>query len=139
LATGLPVSRDFGAESPDIAPFLQAGIGATYLEDDDRRGDDDDSGFLFAFGGGVEARLTDELSLTSLMEFNVHPDDVLDVANADALDLATLGGGLGTWHLYNGRPEQAREIFRKVVATDYWPSFGFIAAEVELAHPNRPR
>ena len=69
---------DFGAESPDFTPFLQAGIGGTYIEDDDRRGDDDDSGFLLSLGGGVEARLTDELSLTSTMEFNIHPDDVLD-------------------------------------------------------------
>ena len=69
----------------------------------------------------------------------LEPEEVLDLDNASALDLATLGGGLGAWHLYSGRVEKAREIFERVVATDYWPAFGFIAAEVELAHPERRR
>jgi opacity protein-like surface antigen len=69
---------EMGASSPDFSPFLQTGIGASYIEKDDRRGDDDDTGFLLSLGGGVEARLTDELSLTSTMEFNIHPHDVLN-------------------------------------------------------------
>lgn len=40
--------------------------------------------------------------------------------------------GLGNWHLYNGRREQAAEIFRKIVSSNQWTSFGFIAAEVDL-------
>jgi tetratricopeptide (TPR) repeat protein len=51
----------------------------------------------------------------------------------DAIDLATLGYGLGTWHLYNDRPERAREIFRRVVRGAQWAAFGHIAAEAELA------
>lgn len=40
--------------------------------------------------------------------------------------------GIGSWHLYNGRRDQALEIFRKIVASDQWTSFGFIAAETDL-------
>ena len=40
--------------------------------------------------------------------------------------------GVGNWHLYNGRREQAAETFRKIVSSNQWTSFGFIAAEVDL-------
>jgi tetratricopeptide (TPR) repeat protein len=40
--------------------------------------------------------------------------------------------GIGNWHLYNGRREQAAETFRKIVSSNQWTSFGFIAAEVDL-------
>jgi tetratricopeptide (TPR) repeat protein len=49
------------------------------------------------------------------------------------LEVATVGYGIGNWHLYNGGRDRAREYFEKVVATRYWPAFGFIAAETELA------
>jgi hypothetical protein len=40
--------------------------------------------------------------------------------------------GIGNWHLYNGQREQAAETFRKIVSSNQWTSFGFIAAEVDL-------
>ena len=40
--------------------------------------------------------------------------------------------GVGNWHLYNGRREQAAEAFRKIVSSNQWTSFGFIAAEADL-------
>jgi len=40
--------------------------------------------------------------------------------------------GLGNWHLYNGRPEEGAALLRKIVASDQWTSFGFIAAEADL-------
>lgn len=40
--------------------------------------------------------------------------------------------GVGNWHLYNGRREQAVETFRKIMSSNQWTSFGFIAAEVDL-------
>ena len=49
------------------------------------------------------------------------------------LEQSTVGYGLGLWHLLNGRPEKAREYFVKATSGDYWPAFGFVAAEVELA------
>lgn len=46
---------------------------------------------------------------------------------------ATLGYGLGAWHLLEGRPEEARRAFENVVAGDTWAAFGHLAAEAELA------
>jgi tetratricopeptide (TPR) repeat protein len=51
------------------------------------------------------------------------------------LDAVTLGYGLGNWHLYNGRRDQAMAMFRELVEkhATQWPAFGYIAAEAELA------
>lgn len=49
------------------------------------------------------------------------------------LEVATVGYGIGNWHLYNGNRDRSKEHFEKVVSTRYWPAFGFIAAETELA------
>jgi tetratricopeptide (TPR) repeat protein len=48
------------------------------------------------------------------------------------LDPPTLGYGIGNWHLYNGRREEAAKAFREVLAGGNWPAFGYIAAEAEL-------
>lgn len=40
--------------------------------------------------------------------------------------------GIGNWHLYNGRHDQAFKIFRQMKAGDQWTSFGYIAAETDL-------
>jgi tetratricopeptide (TPR) repeat protein len=63
----------------------------------------------------------------------IAPDELLDVKNASDLDLATMGYGLGNWRLVNGERENAIEIFRRVTSGPYWPAFGFIAAEADLA------
>ena len=60
------------------------------------------------------------------------PEELLGPKD-DPVDVATYGYGVGNWHLYNGRAERAREVFRKVVAGPQWNAFGFIAAEVDLA------
>jgi tetratricopeptide (TPR) repeat protein len=54
---------------------------------------------------------------------------------AGSLDFVTVGYGLGNWHLYNGRPDQARMMFRQIVEQNepQWPAFGYLAAEAELA------
>ena len=59
-------------------------------------------------------------------------DELLKAAEASDLDLATTGYGVGAWYLYNGAPDKARALFEKIVATPYWPAFGFIGAETEL-------
>lgn len=53
--------------------------------------------------------------------------------DANTLGNASLGYGLGNWYLYNGKRDEALKIFRKIVAGNQWASFGFIAAEAELA------
>ena len=46
---------------------------------------------------------------------------------------ATAAYGIGAWHLYNGRPAEAEQIFRRIIAGGQWGAFGYIAAERELA------
>jgi len=75
------------------------------------------------------------------------PDDVLDpgaVADAGlagdpdaALQVATQGYGVGTWHLLAGRRARAEAIYGAVVESPSWAAFGFIAAEAQLARWNR--
>ncbi len=66
------------------------------------------------------------------------PEELLDPPNASDLDLATMGYGLGNWYLCNGERQKAIHLFDKVVAGAYWPAFGYIAAEADLARL-RPR
>lgn len=64
------------------------------------------------------------------------PEDLLSVdpsAEDYDLSLATQGYGVGNWYLYNGDTTEATEIFEKVVTGKSFASFGFIAAEAELA------
>ncbi len=63
----------------------------------------------------------------------LQPDDLLNTDKASELDLATYGYGVGNWHWYNGNRAKAVEIFTRVTAGPYWPAFGHIAAEVDLA------
>lgn len=67
------------------------------------------------------------------------PPEALLAGDGDALQMATQGYGVGNWYLYNGEPERAREVFRRVVAIGNWPSFGHIAAEAELQRMTRER
>lgn len=50
------------------------------------------------------------------------------------LELVTTGYGIGNWHFYNGRRDEAFLVWGKVMgAADQWPAFGYLAAEAELA------
>jgi tetratricopeptide (TPR) repeat protein len=52
----------------------------------------------------------------------------------ETMEGAALGYGLGNFHLYNGRTEAARAVYQELVgARDQWASFGYIAAEADLA------
>jgi tetratricopeptide (TPR) repeat protein len=62
----------------------------------------------------------------------VKPEAVLNPENAEPIQVATQGYGVGNWYLYNGDPEKARGVFEKILAVGFWPAFGHIAAEVEL-------
>jgi tetratricopeptide (TPR) repeat protein len=64
-----------------------------------------------------------------------------DIFNAGLNDLetATIGYGVGNWHLYNGRPDRARQVFRQIVTGKEWAAFGFINAENELARAGRSK
>lgn len=60
-------------------------------------------------------------------------EEVAAQMSTGALEQSTVGYGLGLWHLLNGRTEKAREYFEKASSGEYWPAFGFVAAETELA------
>ena len=53
--------------------------------------------------------------------------------NQQTVSNATLGFGLGTFYQLKGDKAKAKELFEKVVAGNQWSSFGYIAAETELA------
>ncbi len=63
------------------------------------------------------------------------PEEMLAEARGQGeASLATSGYGIGNWFFYNDDRERASKIFREIVATEAWPSFGYIAAEAELAN-----
>lgn len=51
----------------------------------------------------------------------------------DAVASSTVAYGVANWHLYNGEPERAREMFERIVRGPAWAAFGHLAAEAELA------
>ncbi len=51
---------------------------------------------------------------------------------ADGIENATLGYGIGNWHYYNARLEQAEGVFRSVLQGPQWAAFGYIAAEADM-------
>ncbi|MDX1547401.1 MAG: tetratricopeptide repeat protein [Rhodothermales bacterium] len=65
------------------------------------------------------------------------PDSLLAVAGTDAEDraltLATQGYGVGNYFLAEGDTARAHALFEEVVAGRYWPAFGYLAAEADLA------
>jgi tetratricopeptide (TPR) repeat protein len=73
------------------------------------------------------------LDLLRLFRGEVNEADIHELMSESPLAAGTLGFGLGCWHLFEGRPEEAAECFVEVVGGKYWPAFGFIAAETELA------
>jgi tetratricopeptide (TPR) repeat protein len=64
----------------------------------------------------------------------VPPQALLQATAGDdaAFDAETAGYGVGNWHLYNGRRDEAVRTFREVVQAGEWAAFGAIAAEVDL-------
>ena len=69
----------------------------------------------------------------ALYRGRLKPDDVVARADTASAVRATLTHGVGQWSLNRGDTASARRWFERSLATDAWPSFGFIAAEVELA------
>jgi tetratricopeptide (TPR) repeat protein len=63
------------------------------------------------------------------------PERVLTDAedSGSAVSFATVGYGIGNWHLVNGHRSEAIELFRRVISGGSWASFGYVAAEADLA------
>ena len=66
-------------------------------------------------------------------------DSVLAVDASGEMSVAdaTAAYGIGNWHLYNGRADEARRIFQRILAGGQWGAFGYIAAEADLARMQR--
>jgi hypothetical protein len=64
------------------------------------------------------------------------PDSVLVVPESGEMSVtdATAAYGVGNWHVYNGRRDEGIAIFRRIIAGGQWASFGYIAAESDLAY-----
>jgi len=72
--------------------------------------------------------------LMMLFQGRISADSLLRVGSDLSLDDVTTGYGIGAWHLIEGRVVEAERLFRRVTAArDQWPSFGYLAAEAELA------
>ena len=62
----------------------------------------------------------------------IEADDLWDPESEDPSGVA-IAYGVAAWHLYNGRTEQAEEMFRRILQGSGWAGFGYIAAEAEIA------
>jgi tetratricopeptide (TPR) repeat protein len=82
---------------------------------------------------GMEIIENDSYYQLLLMYKGVRTPESLLTESSDALANATVGYGVGNWYLYDGKPADARDVFNRIVAGTQWPSFGYLAAEAELA------
>ena len=51
----------------------------------------------------------------------------------DSVAFATIGYGVGCWHLFGGRAERAFSVWRRVLRSPAWHAFGCIATEAHMA------
>lgn len=77
----------------------------------------------------------DYLKLIRLYQGKTNADDLLKEISTgtNSLSNASVGYGLGNWLLYNRKSAEAENVFRQIVLGNQWASFGYIAAEAELA------
>ena len=60
------------------------------------------------------------------------PESLLVAAGEDAGGSATRYG-VSAWYLVNGRRDEAESLWNSILAGSDWPSFGYLAAEAEVA------
>ena len=58
-------------------------------------------------------------------------------ANGDDPSNAAVAYGIANYFYYNGDRQRSDEILQRIVSGSSWSAFGFIAAEADLANPNR--
>ena len=95
---------------------------------------------LGQFQGNIEVIENDDyLTLIRLYRGERDAEELAKILGREAKTLgsASLGYGLGNWYFYIGETEKGLDIFRKIVGGDQWASFGYIAAEAELARQPR--
>ncbi len=64
----------------------------------------------------------------------VSPEDLLaeTIKQTGSAGSNSILYGIGNWYLYNGRRDDALNVFRQMISGDQWTSFGYIAAEADL-------
>lgn len=67
----------------------------------------------------------------------ITPEELLSDAKEPGVDFATVRYGLAEWYLHQNRREEAVKVLEEIVASDQWPAFGYIAAEVALKELRR--
>jgi len=61
------------------------------------------------------------------------PDEILTWARSQGANgFPTAGNGVAAWYYLNGEKEKAIRVWREVLATKLWSSFGYLAAEADL-------
>jgi tetratricopeptide (TPR) repeat protein len=75
------------------------------------------------------------LDLLGLFKGERTPEQLMAPEGDEAtLESTTNAYGVGMWYLLEGRKDDARQAFQRIVAArDQWAAFGYIAAEAELA------
>ena len=88
---------------------------------------------LASISGGMDIIENDSYYRLLLMFKGMIEVDQLLPPGGETLDNATVGYGIGNWHLVNGREKEAECIFESIISGSQWAAFGSIAAEAELA------
>lgn len=65
------------------------------------------------------------------------PDSLLAAQGQSAVEVATLSYGVGAWYLFNGRRQDAEDVFWRITSAENWAPFGYIAAEADLRRLTR--
>ncbi|NJD18108.1 MAG: tetratricopeptide repeat protein, partial [Gemmatimonadetes bacterium] len=65
-------------------------------------------------------------------------EEILAQVSDSTFRLETVGYGLATRYLAKGDTAAAMDLFKQIAADPWWPGFGRIAAEVELARAAKP-
>lgn len=71
------------------------------------------------------------LKRIQLYKGELHVEDLLSGSNE--LDIITQGYGVAMHHLLNGDVDETIHLLNRVIDTNYWAAFGYIAAEADLA------
>ncbi|MBW3571157.1 MAG: tetratricopeptide repeat protein [Gemmatimonadetes bacterium] len=102
--------------------------------------EEDAAAVLESIGPGMEIIENDSYYRRLLLYKGLlPPDSLLARIGDDAVTLTTQAYGVGNWHLYNGRVDEAEEIFWTVTSSEDWAPFGYIAAEADLRRMLRRR
>lgn len=73
--------------------------------------------------------------LLLMFKGDLTPEDVMKPGDGEdaSVDLATVGYGVGMYHMLNGERDAAMKQFRSVIEETNWAAFGHIASEAECS------